>query len=60
MAAMNEKPPRRARAKRGKRAETDDRVEYDKFDTLTKPLVSVPKKEIDQARARQRARDRAG
>jgi hypothetical protein len=55
---MTEKPaPSRAKRKVPKKA---DRVENDKSETLTKRAVSVRKTEPVDARARQRARDRAG
>jgi hypothetical protein len=33
--------------------------EFERFEDLAKRLVSVPKKELDEARARERARERS-
>jgi hypothetical protein len=57
---MSEKPAPRRRAKRKAPNQKADRVKNDESETLTKRAVSVRKTEPVDARARQRARDRAG
>jgi hypothetical protein len=43
--------------KRQPKASTNDQAdEFERFESLTKRLVSVPKKEIDKARARDGAK----
>jgi hypothetical protein len=57
---MSEKPAPRRRAKTKTPKQKADRVEKGKSETLTKRSGSVRKTEPVDARARQRARDRAG
>jgi hypothetical protein len=57
---MNEKPTPRRGAKRETPTQKADRVKHDKSEAVAKRAVPVRKKEIVDARARQRARDRAG
>src|ERR1039457_2589227 len=57
---MTEKPTQQRRAKRKAPTQKADRVENDAPKTLTKRTPAARKPEPVDARARQRARDRAG